>query len=136
MRITLDTNVLVSALLFGGLPAAIMTLVKEGKVDLYISPFILEEFQGKLETKFGFIPTQAREACAGIEAIAHVVHPQNKIHAVKRKDSDNRILECAIEAQARALVTGNMRDLRPLKTFQGIEILTPREFLDKYFPVR
>lgn len=133
MRVTLDTNVLVSALLFGGLPSTILDIIKDGKAELFVSPFILDEFQRKLETKFGFTQDLAREARAGVEAIANVVHPKKTIHIIKRKDSDNRILECAVEAKAQVLVTGNMRDIRSLGAFQEIAILTPREFLEKYF---
>lgn len=71
---------------------------------------------------------------ADIEVISQIVRPQDKIQAIERKDSDNRILECALEAEADVLVTGNMRHIRPLGAFQGVDILTPREFLDKYFP--
>ena len=134
IRIVLDTNVLVSALLFGGLPARIVKLVNMGAVELFISPFILEEFESKLITKFKFSSFAAREARADIEAISHQVHPKQTVHVIKRKDADNRILECARAAEVQALVTGNMKDIRILGTFQGIEILTPREFIDKYYP--
>jgi len=53
---------------------------------------------------------------------------------ITRLEADNRILECAVDAHANVLITGNMKDIRPLGTFRGIEILTPREFLARYFP--
>lgn len=134
MRIVLDTNVLISAVLFGGNPSTIMDLVQDGKVDLLVSPFILGEFQNKLAAKFGFSPTQAGEARAEVEMLSSTVNPRLKIDTIKRKESDNRILECAVEAAAQVLVTGDMRDIRPLGRFRGTEILTPREFLEKYFP--
>ena len=132
MRVVLDTNVFVSALLFGGKPSRIVELAKDGRIELFVSPFILAEFEDKLKSKFGYTARGAHEAGADIEVIAQVVRPRDKIHAIERKDSDNRILECAVEAGAQALVTGNMRDIRPLGSFQGIEILTPSEFLEKY----
>lgn len=61
---------------------------------------------------------------------ATLVQPSMQVAAVARNDADNRILECALEAQADMLVTGNMRDLRRLGHFQGIRIATPREFLE------
>ena len=45
------------------------------------------------------------------------------------------MLGCALSAKAQVLVTGNFRDLIPLKRFRDIEILSPRAFLDKYFPI-
>lgn len=55
---------------------------------------------------------------------------------ILEKDADNRILECAIEAQADVLITGNFKHIRPLDSFRGITILSPREFLDRYFSGR
>lgn len=132
MRVVMDTNVLVSALLFGGKPSQIVDLVKDGRIKLFLSPFILEEFEGKLMTKFKYSAEGAREARTDVEIIAGIIHPHAKIDAIKRKDSDNRILECALEAKAEVLITGNMQDIRPLGSFEGIDILTPAEFLDKY----
>jgi len=63
-----------------------------------------------------------------------VLEPRIRIHAIKRVEADNRILECAVEDKADVLITGDLRDIRPLGHFQGIAILTPREFLQKYFP--
>lgn len=132
MRVVLDTNVLVSALLFGGKPSRIVKLAKDGLIELVVSPFILTEFEEKLKSKFGYSTRGAREAGADIEVISRLIHPKSRIHVIQRKDSDNRILECAVDAGAQALVTGNMKDLRPLGSFQGVDILTPAEFLSKY----
>ena len=66
-------------------------------------------------------------------AIASVVDPKFKISVIERDETDNRILECAIEAKAEVLVTGNLKHIRPLASFHDIEILTPREFLTEYF---
>ena len=65
---------------------------------------------------------------------AVIVSPKSKVFAIREKDADNRILECGLAAKADVIVTGNMRHIRPLGRFRGIDILTPREFLDKHFP--
>lgn len=134
VRATFDTNILVSALLFGGLPQHLIDLVKGGEIELVLSPFILGEFENKLKTKFGYSAKNAQEATLDIEILADIIHPKKTITVIKRKDSDNRILECSVEGNVAALVTGNLMDLKPLGSFQGIEILKPREFVDKYFP--
>ena len=69
-----------------------------------------------------------------VDARGNISVMHSKVSAISSKESDNRILECALDAQADVLVTGDMRDIRPLNSFRGIEILTPREFLDKHFP--
>jgi len=134
IRATFDTNIFVSALLFGGLPQHLIDLVIEGDIDLVLSPFILGEFENKLKTKFGYSAQEAKEAALNVEILADIVIPKKTLTVIKRKDSDNRILECAVEGNVVALVTGNLVDLKPLGTFQGIEIVKPREFADKYFP--
>ena len=75
-----------------------------------------------------------RASLESIQEISRMIHPKAKVTVIRTEDADNRILECALEAKAGTLVTGDMKHIRPLEEFQGIAILTPREFLDKYFP--
>ena len=62
----MDTNVLVSAILFGGKPSRIVELAKDGLIELFVSPFILTEFEDKLKSKFGYTARGAREAGADV----------------------------------------------------------------------
>jgi len=106
-----------------------------GSFQLVISPVILEEFKRVLSSaKVGFNTVRAREAVGLVRDIAEVVTPRSRIDAIRDKESDNRILECAMEANADVIITGDMRHLRPLKRYGVTLILTPREFLDEYFP--
>ncbi|MBI4677643.1 MAG: putative toxin-antitoxin system toxin component, PIN family [Elusimicrobia bacterium] len=136
MRIVLDTNVFVSAALRPeGHVAPILQLAAEGRLAIFVSSFILAELERTLASpKIGFDPARVRATLASVRENVAVVEPTTMVNAIHAKDSDNRILECALEAKADVLVTGNMRHIRPLGAFQGIAILTPREFLDKYFP--
>jgi len=63
--------------------------------------------------------------------MAAFVEPIERIKVVKEKDADNRILECALAAEAQFLVTGDTKHLLPLKVFRGILIKSPREILDR-----
>ena len=85
---------------------------------------------GNLKKKTKIDPTEAIQI---LKSHATIVHPKEKINVIQTHEADNRILECAVEARVHTLVTGNMRDIRPLKFFRAIEILSPREFLAKYF---
>ena len=62
---------------------------------------------------------------------ARLVHPQETVQLITEDEPDNRILECAIEAKAEVVITGD-EHLRRLKTFRGIPILSPGEFLEEY----
>jgi putative PIN family toxin of toxin-antitoxin system len=132
MRVVLDTNVLVSAALFPeGRIGRIIGLACTGSFQLVISPAILEEVGRVLSSaKIGFSATRTRESVELISDIAEVVRPRERISVIRAKESDNRILECAMEANADVIVTGDMQHLRPLKRYGVTLILTPREFTD------
>ena len=135
LRVVLDTNIFISALGFEGDTAAqIWNLAEDGRFEVYASPFILEELERNLIKKAKFSLSEARDTTAQIKDVAYVFEPKAKISTIQEKDSDNRILECAVEAKADVIVTGNMKHIRPLGHFQGIAIMTPREFLNHYFP--
>ena len=134
LRVVLDSNVLISALGFQKTTRIIWDLVEEGQFDLFVSTFILSELERGLVERVGFSPERAQEITAEVESVGIVEFPNHRISAIKDDDSDNAILECALEAKADVIVTGNMKHVRPLGSFRGISILTPREFLDKYFP--
>jgi len=70
MRVVLDTNILVSALLWRGTPYRCLLAVQAGLADLVISPPILEELRGVLLAKFHFTASDADEAVALIRAAA------------------------------------------------------------------
>jgi len=134
LRVVCDTNVLLSMLGFpGGRLDILWELIQQEHLSLFLSDFILEELARNLRKKVRLESRDAQQAMALLRGRSKIVPPAEKISVIARKDSDHRILECAVAAQADVLVTGDLRDLRPLSRFQGIEILTPREFLDKYF---
>lgn len=136
MRIVLDTNVLVSAALYPKRPMGrILLLAAEGRLQIFLSPFILWELERVLaRPKIGFELGKIRETVDALKEVAHIVEPKTKVDVITSHEPDNRILECALAAKAHVVVTGDLKDIRPLGRFQGIEILTPREFLYKYFP--
>ena len=129
MRAVADTNLYISALNFGGTPEEVLGLGREGAVQLIISTSMLKEIEGVLLRKFYWSARDAREAIAAIQEFAQVVRPKATIHVITEDESDNRILECALEACADVVITGD-RHVQQLKTFQGISIVSPREFLE------
>ena len=129
MRAVADTNVYVSALNFGGAPEEILQLGRAGAVQLFISPMMLKEIEGVLHRKFRWSARHIGEATAAIQEFAHLVHPKETVQVVTEDESDDRILECALEARAGVVITGD-RHLQHLKTFRGISIVSPREFLE------
>lgn len=127
-RVVLDTNVLVSALLFGGVPGTILQLVADGALILVTSPILLTELERVLISKFDYPPTIAELITTELRSLGERVDPTLTLNAIRQDPSDNRVLECAVSAQADAIVSGD-RHLLILKTFRGIPILSPQAFL-------
>ena len=136
LRVVVDTNVLFSALAFPAEspPSKVFQLIVDGKVEAFCSPFILTELDQTLHAKARWDEEQLRRLRRRLKPVFTVLVPTSRISVIKRIEADNRILECAVDAHADVLITGNMKDIRPLDSFRGIVILTPREFLVRYFP--
>ena len=129
MRVVLDTNVVVSGLNFPGNERLVLELALRGRFELYLSPFILEEVAGVLGRKFGWDEDRVSEACRTLEKAATVIEPRRLPDVIEANDADNRILECATEASAEYLVTGDRRHLLPLEEHQGVRILNAPRYL-------
>lgn len=110
IRIVLDTNVIVSALLKRqGLEAGVLRLIFSRHLALYLSASVLAEYAEVLRRpKFAFQSSRVEHVLTRIRGVATVVELLAKISAC-RDEADNRFLECAEAAEADFLVTGNVR---------------------------
>lgn len=131
IRVVADTNVYVSAIVFGGTCEAILALTRAGVVELFCSQPIRRELSRVLRGTFGWTGPRVREALAEVDALASLVRPSVRLSGILRHEPDHRILECALVARADFLVTGDKRHLQPLGNFRGVSIVSPREFLDR-----
>lgn len=132
IRAVADTNVYISALNFGGTADEVLALGRRQAITIFISPPILKEIEGVLVRKFKWSPKRAKEAITNIQEFTELVHPKERIGVIKGDEPDNRILECAHEAKAHFIITGD-RHIQKLRKFQGIIILSPKEFLKLYY---
>ena len=125
MRAVFDTNVLVAAFVAEGTCSKLLMRGRKKQFHLIVCPVILQEFNRVLIKKFSATRNEARSSLRIVlEAVQSVVHPSQ---SVCRDPDDDVILACALEAKADYLVTGDA-DLLELKIFEGIRILTPRDF--------
>jgi len=129
VRAVADTNVYISALNFGGTPEEVLGLGRAGAVQIFISPPMLREIERVLLRKFHWSARDTRGAIAAILEFAQLVRPRETIHVITEDESDNRVLECALEARAGTVITGD-RHIQQLKTFRGISIVSPGGFLE------
>ena len=129
MRVLLDTNVLIFALQFGGNPRTILDRVIRGELILCISESIMSELGNVLKrSKFGFLPTIVNQIVTELNAISELVLPSERIQQIEANESDNHVLECAVEAHADYIVSGDVH-LLELKEFRSIQVVSPQQFL-------
>ena len=129
MRVVLGDNVIVSGLNFPGNERLVLELALRGRFELCLSPFILEEVDGVLTRKFGWSEERSSQAVRTLQDAATIIEPRQRAPVISGHPADNRILECAMEAEADYLVTGDRRHLLPLKERLGARILNAPLFL-------
>jgi len=99
LGVTADTNVYVSALVFGGKPLRILELAAQGLIKLSMSAPILEATIRVLGDKFQWEEAALREVDATLRSIAEIVSPAQTVDVIKSDPPDNRVLECAAEEE-------------------------------------
>jgi putative PIN family toxin of toxin-antitoxin system len=132
VKVVLDTNVFVSGVFFGGPPHKILEAWRDGKVQLLLSPTILEEYQRVMRDLAVQFPSIEVEALLDFLIVhSEIVLPPPLPPVIQVDPSDDKFLECAVAGEAACIVTGD-KHLRKLLEFRGISILKPREFVEQY----
>ena len=129
-EVVLDTNILISAIVFGGKPRQILEAAVKGQIQLVLSDEIIKEMRGVLEGKKFQHPSEIMDLIINeLEDHAEIVKPKERITVLEKDPENNRVLECAQEAQADYIVSGD-KHLLEIEDFKETKILTPEEFLD------
>jgi uncharacterized protein len=133
MRLVLDTNVLVSAFLWQGVPGRLIELATEQEIQLLTSRVLLDELadvlpRKKLAKKVAATGLTAAQIVLNYRRLAQLVTARKLSQAVSRDADDDHVLACALAAQADLIVSGD-EHLLTLKIHQNIPILTPAEAL-------
>ena len=92
-------------------------------------PFVLEEVRGVLVRKFAWGPDHASQALRVLRGAATVIEPRRLPPVIEGNQADDRILECALDAAADYLITGDKRHLLPLVEHRGTKIVNAPQFL-------
>ena len=129
-KVVFDTNIYISAILFGGNPRQCLELAREKSFELFSSKAILLEFSQELHQKFHWRKEEVKETIEGILVFAKPVTPKVKVNIIKDAPKDNRILECALEVEADYIVSGDKKHLLSLGKFRNIPIISAKQFLD------
>ena len=132
MKVVFDTNVIVSGLLWQGLPNKLLKLVKQEKLQFCISPSLLKELSRVLnDPKFSprivHLNTSVEELITGLLELL-TIFPDEKIEPVVKDDpDDDKVLSCASTSGAKYIITGDPH-LLELESWSNISILSPRQF--------
>ena len=124
-RIVIDTNVLVSAVVFGGKPMQALQLVEALGIELTISNELECELSETLTGKFGWASQQVTDVCDRLFRNASRIKPIPR-KGIVRDAGDDHVLALAIASGASLIVTGD-KDLLSLGSYRGIDIVTPIE---------
>lgn len=134
MRVVLDANILISAIISRkGSPAQILVLWEQEMFDLIISPPVLAELERvihypRIRKRYNLPEEQVDQFIQLISTQAISVDPSIEITVIEKDLTDNRYLECAVAGGASYIITGDSH-LLELKEYKGIIILPPTGFL-------
>ena len=130
MKILIDTNILISALFFGKFPKEFLNEVLDENFEICINDKIFSEYERTIARKIAkkkVLDETLYEKFLGevrfFESISDL--------KICRDPDDDKFINCAIDAKAIYIVSGD-NDLLTIKNFAGIEIVTAREFYEKY----
>ena len=136
MRFVLDTNLLVSGVIGTGLPRLLLDGAKAGEFELCTSEVLLAELldvlsRGKFAARLNQAGLTAQGIVDDLRRIAVVVSPIDTPRVVPTDADDDHVIAAAVTGQADLIASGDKRDLLPLGSFQGIDIVTAREAVQR-----
>ena len=132
MKIVIDTNVIASAIFFGGRPKELIEHLVYRRVDAYASTEIISEYRETIEELSERYPNRPNNIpLTDILFAMKMVEPTTHVDICRDPD-DNKFIDCAIDGGCIYIVSGD-KDLLSLESYGDIEIVTVSEFLTKYF---
>jgi putative PIN family toxin of toxin-antitoxin system len=135
VKLVVDSNVLISGLLWHGPPHRLIEQAREGKASFFSSPALLAELADVLtRDQFSKALASSRSATdkilSEVQSIVVLVRSVALPSPVCRDPDDDEVLATALAAQADLIVSGD-RDLLALGAFQGIPIVSPAQALER-----
>ena len=129
LRVVFDTNVFLSAILFGGKPRECLEAAENAQVHGITSQLILTELETKLMVKFHLSAQDASDEVMRLVKYLEVVESEESVSGVCADPKDDMVLECAVKGHAYYIVSGDRKHLLSLGSYQGIQIVDPAAFL-------
>jgi len=130
MKVVVDTNVLISGVFFGGMPSRVLEAWRDGRIDLVVSPDILEEYRRVGEDLAAQFPgVSLAPLLALLVMTAEIIETPGLPEQVSRDPEDDKFIACALAGDCKCIVSGD-KDLLEVSGYQGVKIVAPRECLE------
>ena len=132
MKIVLDTNVVISGIFFTGPPFEILNAWQQGKVNIVMSPDILDEYywvSDELQERFPEI--DAEPLLSLISSNCEMIQNTYLSSPVCEDPDDDKFIACAVAGNAQCIVSGD-KHLLNVGTYEGISMVNPSTFVKKY----
>ena len=128
----LDTNVVVSGLLWGGHSRRLLELALDNTISLYSSSTLVDELSqtlhyAKLTKRITALQTTVQALVAHYSAMVTLVVPQQVPRVIAQDADDDQMLACAVLAHAHLIASGDQHLHRLGGNYQGVRIVTPAE---------
>jgi len=132
LNVVLDTNVFISGVYFGGHPYKILEAWNDGRLVLTVSKEILDEY-GRIGRMLGeqFPLIKFGPILEFVTAKAVIVKAGKLHQPVCDDPDDDKFFACALSARCKTIISGD-KHLLKVSGFRGIDVLKPREFVDRY----
>lgn len=129
VRLVLDTNAALSALLWGGPPGLLVDAAYFGRIELISSRALLAELEGvlsrpKFSNQLARRNLKVADLFDGYAALARIIEPARIATTITRDPADDQVLAAALGGRAELIVSGDAH-LLDLKRFQGVDIVSP-----------
>ena len=128
MKVVFDTNIFISVIVIpGGQAEKAIRRITEGKDTLLISKPIIAEILSVLSNKFSRDSEALSRVAVFLSDLATIVNPAKRIN-VLTDEADNRVIECAVDGRADAIVTGD-KEMLDIKKYLRVRIISLKEYL-------
>lgn len=132
MRVVIDTNVFVSGIFFGGRPLEVLNAWRQGLIEVVVSSAILLEYRRVVDELSATYPQADTEPWLELaHTHAPMVNAAPLGEQVCTDADDDKFLACAVTGGAKIVTSGD-KALLAVSGYMGIEVLTPRQFVDMY----
>ena len=131
MKIVVDTNVVISGVFFGGYPRKIVEAIVAGDIDAFATTDIISEYMeiinSMIKRKQGKLN---QNILSPLFSSLTIIQSESKID-ISRDHDDNMFIECAVDARALYIVSGD-NDLLDIREYNEVQIITARDFCEQY----